>query len=156
MHITLLEEFLNGKENSLTTKNIIMKRVLVCLLVVAVFSFSCKEEEKGPQIEVITAEEMQQIVEDNGVQMVDVRTPEEYQEGFIAGFQNIDYFSDSFESDLDKLDKSKPVIVYCRSGNRSSKCAAKMKEKGFVKIYDLDGGITKWKFKGYEVETPTL
>lgn len=133
-----------------------MKRILVCLLFIGTaFGFSCKEEDKGPQIEVITAEEMQQIVEDNGVQMIDVRTPEEYQEGYIEGFQNIDYFSDTFETDLEELDKSKPVIVYCRSGRRSSKCAAKMKEKGFVKIYDLDGGITKWKFKGYEVKTET-
>ena len=134
-----------------------MKRVLICLLLtVTLFGYSCKEEDKGPQIEVITAEEMQQIIDDNGVQMVDVRTPEEYQEGYIDGFQNIDYFSDSFEDDLEKLDKTKPVIVYCRSGNRSSKCAAKMKEKGFVKIYDLEGGITKWKFKGYNVTTKTL
>lgn len=134
-----------------------MKRALVCLALVLTFvSYSCKEKEKGTQIEVITAEEMQQIVEDNGVQMVDVRTPEEYEEGYIDGFQNIDYFSDTFETDIEELDKSKPVIVYCRSGNRSSKCAAKMVEKGFVKIYELDGGITKWKFKGYEVKTETL
>ncbi|MFK2820598.1 rhodanese-like domain-containing protein [Flavobacteriaceae sp. LMIT009] len=134
-----------------------MKRALVCLALALTFvSYSCKEEEKGTQIEVITAEEMQQIIEDNGVQMVDVRTPEEYQEGYINGFQNIDYFSDTFEADLEELDKSKPVIVYCRSGNRSSKCAAKMVEKGFVKIYELDGGITQWKFKGYDVKTETL
>jgi rhodanese-related sulfurtransferase len=133
-----------------------MKRTLVCLALALTFVYSCKEEEKGTQIEVITAEEMQQIIADNGVQMVDVRTPEEYKEGFIDGFQNIDYFSDTFDTDIEALDKSKPVIVYCRSGNRSSKCASKMVEKGFVKIYELDGGLTKWKYKGYDVKTETL
>lgn len=132
-----------------------MKRVLVFLVLAVTFlGYSCKNE-KSPQIEVITAEEMQQIAKDTNVQLVDVRTPEEYQEGFIDGFQNLDYFSDTFETDLDKLDKSKPVIVYCKSGNRSSKCAAKMVEKGFVKIYDLDGGITKWKYDGHEVKVET-
>ena len=134
-----------------------MKRILVCLTLILTFvSYSCKEEEKESRIEVITAEQMQQMINDSEVQKVDVRTPEEYQEGHIDGFQNIDYFSDTFETDIETLDKSKPVIVYCRSGNRSSKCAAKMVEKGFVKIYDLEGGITKWKYKGYDVKTETL
>jgi len=43
--------------------------------------------------------------------------------------------------------------VYCKSGNRSAKCAAKMKDAGFVKIYDLDGGIAKWKYKGFEIKS---
>ena len=48
--------------------------------------------------------------------------------------------------------QSKPVIVYCRSGRRSAECAKQLKEKGFVKIYDLEGGIAKWEFEGFEVK----
>lgn len=129
-----------------------MKRILVLLLLtIGLSTYSCKKN-ASENIQVVTAEEMQQISETEDIQLVDVRTPEEYQEGHIEGFQNIDYFSASFEADLDKLDKTKPVIVYCKSGNRSGKCAAKMLEKGFVKIYDFEGGITQWKFKGYEVK----
>lgn len=134
-----------------------MKRILVSLvLLVAFANFSCKEEQTSSEIEVISPEEMQEVSQIEDIQLIDVRTPEEYEEGYIDGFQNIDYFSDTFSQDIEKLDKSKPVIVYCRSGKRSADCAKQLKEKGFVKIYDLDGGITQWKFKGYEVKTKSL
>jgi len=112
---------------------------------------SCKEEPKEG-IELVTPEEMQELSELDDVQVVDVRTPEEYKEGHIANSQNINYFSDDFDREIRQLDKSKPVIVYCKSGKRSGKCVDKMKEAGFVKIYDLDGGIAKWKYKGYDIE----
>jgi rhodanese-related sulfurtransferase len=95
---------------------------------------------------------MKELSQMDGVQLVDVRTPEEFEEGHIKGFQNIDFMSDTFQEDIEKLDKTKPVIVYCKSGNRSGKSCEIMKEKGFVKIYDLEGGIEKWKYEGNEVE----
>ena len=130
-----------------------MKRVLILLIAVGLVTYSCKEENTSNKIQIVTPEEMQELSELEDVQLVDVRTPEEYKEGFIADFQNIDYLSPDFEKEIEKLDKSKPVIVYCKSGNRSGKCAAKMKEKGFVKVYDMEGGIAKWKFKGYDLKT---
>ena len=130
-----------------------MNRYLVILFVVAsVFIYSCNSNVEG-EIQVVTAEEMQELSEIEEVQLVDIRTPEERKEGFIANSQNIDYLSPSFEQDIDNLDKSKPVIVDCKSGNRSAKCVAKMKDAGFVKIYDLDGGIAKWKYKGFEIKS---
>ena len=129
-----------------------MKRIIVLLFVsTALIFISCKEEPKT-QVELVTPEEMQELTEMEGVQIVDVRTPEEYKEGHIENSQNIDYYSDDFETEIQKLDKSKPVIVYCKSGNRSGKCTDKLKDAGFVKIYDLDGGIAKWKFKGYDIQ----
>jgi len=118
---------------------------LLFILSIALFvaTSSCKDETKG-EVQVVTPEEMITLLELDDVQLVDVRTPEEYKEGYIENFQNIDFFSESFEKDIEKLDKSKPVIVYCKSGNRSGKCAKLMKEKGFVKIYDFKGGISKW------------
>ena len=131
-----------------------MKRILLVLLVVInVFAYSCKEESKSSEIQLVTPEEMKELSQLEDVQLVDVRTPEEYSEGYIEDFQNIDYLSPNFDKEMEKLDKTKPVIVYCKSGNRSGKCAAKMKERGFVKVYDLDGGIAKWKFKGYELKS---
>ncbi|WP_417289930.1 rhodanese-like domain-containing protein [Corallibacter sp.] len=115
--------------------------------------FSCQELKKDGDIEVVTPEEMQTILELEDIQLVDVRTPEEFKEGYIANAQNIDYFSDTFDEDIEKLDKSKPVIVYCKSGGRSAKCADKLLEAGFVKVYDLEGGISKWKHKGLNIKT---
>jgi len=131
-----------------------MKRILLVLLVVInVFAYSCKEESKSSEIQLVTPEEMKELSQLEDVQLVDVRTPEEYNEGYIEDFQNIDYLSPDFDQKIERLDKTKPVIVYCKSGNRSGKCASKMKERGFVKVYDLDGGIAKWKFKGYEIKS---
>ena len=133
-----------------------MKRVLILLIAVSLVTYSCKEENAPDEIQIVTAEEMQELSELEDVQLLDVRTPEEYKAGFIADFQNIDYLSPTFEKEIEKLDKSKPVIVYCKTGSRNGKCAAKMKEKGFVKVYELDGGIAKWKFKGYDVNTKSM
>jgi len=128
-----------------------MKHLLFILsIALFVVTSSCKDETNG-EVQVVSPEEMITLLELEDVQLVDVRTPEEYEEGYIENFQNIDFFSESFEKDIDKLDKSKPVIVYCKSGNRSGKCAKLMKEKGFIKIYDFKGGISKWEQDGLEV-----
>ncbi len=112
---------------------------------------SCTDEKKG-EVKIVSPEEMQTLIELEDIQLVDVRTPEEHEEGYIAHSQNIDFNSPTFEEDITKLDKTKPVVLYCKSGGRSAKCAKKLKEAGFVKIYDLDGGISKWKHKGLEIK----
>ncbi len=114
---------------------------------------SCKNEENTGEIKLVTPEEMHTLLDSKDVQLVDVRTPEEYSEGFIEHSQNIDFNSPTFDEDILKLDKTKPVILYCKGGGRSAKCAKKLSEAGFIKIYDLKGGITQWKFKGFDVET---
>lgn len=129
-----------------------MKRFVLILLVASVFVYSCKVETSDENVKLVTPEEMKELSQMDGVQLVDVRTPKEFQEGHIEGFQNIDFMSETFQEDIEKLDKTKPVIVYCKSGNRSGKSCKIMKEKGFVKIYDLEGGIEKWKYEGNEVK----
>ncbi|MBT8266079.1 MAG: rhodanese-like domain-containing protein [Bacteroidia bacterium] len=130
-----------------------MKNYLILILLsMTIVLQSCKEEPQ-PEIELVTAEEMKELSELEDIQLVDVRTPEEYKEGYIDSAQNIDYNSPSFNTEIEKLDKSKPVIVYCQKGGRSAKCAQKMKDAGFVKIYDLDGGLAKWKYKGFEINS---
>ncbi len=128
-----------------------MKRLIFTVIIVVLVLTNCKQE-TTTEIQVVSIEEMQELLAMDNIQLVDVRTPEEYMEGFIADFQNIDFLSPTFDDDILKLDKEKPVMLYCRSGGRSAKCAKKMLEAGFVKIYDLDGGITKWIHDGHEVE----
>ncbi|WP_047545095.1 rhodanese-like domain-containing protein [Psychroserpens sp. Hel_I_66] len=126
-------------------------KILMYCIVLFALTFSC---EKATQNEVImvSAEQMQELIELEDIQVVDVRTSEEYKTGFIAHSQNIDYLSPTFEEDLTKLDKSKPILVYCKSGGRSGKCTKKLQEAGFVKIYDLEGGIAQWKFHDLEIK----
>ncbi|WP_299111637.1 rhodanese-like domain-containing protein [uncultured Winogradskyella sp.] len=125
-----------------------MKKVLsiCCLVLVISLTTSCLDsKEAGADVKLVTAEEMQSILEMEEVQLVDVRTPKEYNQEHIVSSQNIDFMSPTFEEDIKNLDKAKPVILYCKGGNRSAKCAKKLKDAGFEKVYDLEGGISKWK-----------
>lgn len=114
----------------------------LCLVVL-----NCRNEgdSSSSEVKLVTADEMRRILELEDVQLVDVRTPGEHQDEHIINSQNIDFRSPTFEADIKRLDKSKPVILYCKSGVRSAKCAEKLKDAGFEKVYDLDGGISKWK-----------
>ena len=120
--------------------------IIACLFVAMSLFASCIDSKiDNVEVKLVTAEEMQSILELEDVQLVDVRTPKEYEEIRIANSQNIDFSSPTFDEDISRLDKEKPVILYCRGGNRSAKCAKKLKSAGFEKIYDLEGGISKWK-----------
>ena len=77
--------------------------------------------------------------------LVDVRTPDEFKEGFIKGAVNIDWNASNFETELNKLDRNTPLYLYCLSGGRSGNAIRKAKEMGFKKIYGLMGGIMAWR-----------
>lgn len=128
-----------------------MKIKLLTFSLLFLVLFNCKNTENN-DVKMVTADEMESILEMEDVQLIDVRTPEEFLEGHIANAQNIDFYSDTFDDDILKLDKSKPVVLYCKSGGRSANCAEKLIKAGFVKVYDLEGGITQWKHKGFSVE----
>lgn len=83
--------------------------------------------------------------------ILDVRTPDEWADGTIAGAEKINFYDDNFAQQIEKLDKTTPVYLYCRSGGRSANAADILKEKGFTKVYNLDGGITSWQNNGFEV-----
>ena len=76
---------------------------------------------------------------------LDVRTPKEYAEGHVNGSINMNYFDKDFKNQVGKLDKAKPVYVYCHSGGRSSKAMSIMKSQGFATVYNLTGGYSAWK-----------
>ncbi len=125
----------------------IKKIYTICSLLLTIsFSTSCLDtKDAATDVKLVTAEEMQSILQMEDVQLVDVRTPQEFDEEHIVNSQNIDFTSPTFDEDISKLDKAKPVILYCKGGNRSAKCAKKLKDAGFEKIYELEGGISKWK-----------
>ncbi|MGV3696381.1 rhodanese-like domain-containing protein [Flavobacterium sp.] len=81
-------------------------------------------------------------------QLLDVRTPEEFNSEHIDNAVNVNWNGDDFAAKANAYDKSKPIFVYCKVGGRSAKAAEKLAEMGFTEIYNLDGGIMKWKWKG--------
>jgi rhodanese-related sulfurtransferase len=86
-----------------------------------------------------------EVAEDKNAVILDVRTEEEFIEGYIPTATNIDiYKGQGFLDEVEKLDKSKNYYVYCRSGARSAQACALMKQQGFDSAYNLMGGITDW------------
>jgi rhodanese-related sulfurtransferase len=82
-------------------------------------------------------------------QVLDVRTPEEWATGVIAGARFIDFSAGGFkEAAAAQLDKAKPVYVYCAAGGRSYRASKLLKELGFAEVYDLVGGMGAWKEAG--------
>lgn len=85
------------------------------------------------------------IMNEKNAILIDVRTPEEINEGIIEGATVfVDYKNANFASEIAKLDKSKTYIVYCRSGGRSAGASDMMVGQGFQSVYNLEGGITGW------------
>jgi len=86
-----------------------------------------------------------ETVIDKGVQLIDIRTPEEYANGYIDDAANIPIADKAtFITEFSKLDKEKPVYIYCYSGVRSHRAGNLLKELGFKEIYDFKGGWKVW------------
>ena len=118
-----------------------------CIFFMLISFLGCKNNDQN-LVQLITFDEFETVSKINGVQLIDVRTPEEYSDGHILNSKNIDFLDENFELYIQKLDKKSPVIVYCQSGGRSAKSALKLLSNSFVKIYDLDGGFSKWLSEG--------
>lgn|GEM_PF-110913 len=95
----------------------------------------------------------QKLNETARLQLIDVRTPKEYEEGHLANAANIDWNGGNFEAEISTLLKETPTFIYCRSGGRSGEAAAKMCELGFKEVYDMIGGITAWETANLSIET---
>ncbi len=121
---------------------------LIVLVFVTMLSLSCNTKEKSKtnlqsgEIALVTPDEFKEKSIDKTI--VDVRTPEEFKEDHIKDARNIDFKSENFLEQISKLDKSKQIFIYCRSGKRSASAATAMSKTGFETVYDLKGGIISW------------
>lgn len=93
-----------------------------------------------------------QFFEEDAFVLIDVRTEDEFKSGHLKGATNIDFYKETFEDDLDTLDKRKRYLVYCRSGNRSRQTMFLMKDLGFEEVYNLANGIISWHDHGFHIE----
>ncbi|MDA9128197.1 rhodanese-like domain-containing protein [Flavobacteriaceae bacterium] len=120
-----------------------MKKLLIIMSFFS--SFYTTSAQSSDAISVLNKNQFAEAIQGKKVVLVDVRTPEEYSEGFIEGAINIDYFNQqSFIKQISALDKKEPVYLYCRSGNRSMKAARQLVSLGFENVYDLAGGYMAW------------
>lgn len=95
--------------------------------------------------------EYRKKTEGKNVQLVDIRSPQEYANGHITNAENQNFYSATFYSDLDKYNKSQPLYIYCRSGNRTSLAINELQKIGFVQVIDLKTGLNGWIQANYTV-----
>jgi rhodanese-related sulfurtransferase len=91
------------------------------------------------------------LVSEGKVTVVDVRTSDEFNEGHLKDAKNIDMMSKDFAAKLGELDKSKPVLVHCQAGGRSTRALPTLEKLGFTDIIHLDGGMNDWVKAGQPV-----
>lgn len=146
-----------------------IRTLIAAIVVILVFGLvggcteskeSTEENEKGTTsdqiIKDITPKEAYDLIKKNKDNkdfiIIDVRTPEEYKEGHIKNAKLIDFNAGEFDKEVEKLDKGKKYLIYCRIANRSGEAATQMMEKGFKEVYNMEGGIVQWEAEGFPVE----
>lgn len=128
------------------------KSYLFLVLILPLF-MACKNKTKDKEVTVISVEEVYEAMNnENSLQLIDVRTLEEFNEGHLIHARNICVTDDDFEEKASKLNKDDPVYLYCRSGKRSERAAEILREMGFTEIYDMEGGFLKWEENHHPVE----
>ena len=129
----------------------------ILLLICAASIVSCTSDVTSEQItEKISSQQAFELFEENknneNFIILDVRTPEEFATEHLPGAININISSPTFRDELNKLDKSKTYLIYCRSGTRSGQALTIMKELAFKEVYDA-GGISAWINAGFPTTT---
>ena len=137
--------------------------ILIVLAISVSVAFSCNSTTTHAQAESailqegiittnVSAAEFQKLIKSKSTAIIlDVRTDNEVAQGFIKNAQQIDFYDENFQAELNKLDKSKPVLIYCRSGRRSGIAMSALRNLGFSEVYNLQGGIIEWSEAGLEI-----
>jgi rhodanese-related sulfurtransferase len=123
------------------------------LMAVLLATGGCAESVEVTQVfKDITPQEASDLIQQNegnpDFQIIDVRTPEEFNDGHIENAIMIDFYAEDFRDEIAQLDREKSYFVYCRSGNRSGQAVDIMRELGFQEVYNLSAGIREWVGQG--------
>ena len=122
-----------------------MRKLLSIALAAILFNSCSSGQTNGIKTNLSATEFADKIKELPNATLIDVRTPDEFSKGHLANANNYDWNGTEFDNQIAPLDKSEPVFVYCLSGGRSSSAANKMRSDGFTQVYEMDGGIMKWR-----------
>jgi len=120
---------------------------LIFFISILFLGFNCMAQKKNssnttlPYFSNLNYEQFTSILKNDSVIVIDVRTAAEYQSGHLKGATIIDFRGSDFVDKINKLDKKRTYLLYCRSGNRSGQAMAIFKQNGFNKVYNQQGGI---------------
>ncbi len=118
--------------------------IILGVLALGYFALRSKSSSTGANYSNISTVEARELLKDKNVVPLDVRTPAECSQGMIKGAKKLNVASPTFVKGLDKLDKEKTYLVYCRSGRRSIRACNMMSDSGFANLYNLKGGYNAW------------
>ena len=107
------------------------------------------DAEIGPPAGPLVAEEAHVAIRDGAVQLVDVRGADEHEAGHIAGDRHIPF--DRLKDEVGSLDRDRPVLLYCRSGERSATAAEALQASGW-NANSIEGGLLDWVERGLPIE----
>lgn len=133
------------------------KIIIISILTAAVFAagyyvMSLSNSPEKTVGGILNASELKNALEkEKDYVLVDVRTPDEYEEGHLSGslLVPLDTIDRNAENVL--TDKDKKLFVYCRTGRRSAEAVGKLRSMGYTNVYDVSGGITAWQASGYPI-----
>lgn len=130
---------------------VIKKKWLLLLTGVLLAGFCstvCVQAQQNSAGKTVSQKKFQRLISKKNTVLLDVRTSDEYKAGHIPGSLQIDVLKvKDFKKQLATLDRTKTYLLYCRSGKRSKEGMLLMKESGFTKLYDLEGGFINWQGK---------
>jgi rhodanese-related sulfurtransferase len=126
---------------------------LFAVLVVGVALLSACSSNSTAAIVNMDVSEFADVITNQDIVILDVRTPAEFASGRIANAINIDAESGNFVAEIQALDKTKTYAVYCRSGRRSGVAAETMANAGFTSLYNMNGGTIDWTNSGFPLTT---
>ena len=122
-----------------------MKHLFIVVLFLGSLLASCSNGQQNAAFLLEPVAFEQKINGTKDAVVLDVRTPGEYAKGHLADALNADWNGSEFKNQIKALNKNEPVFVYCLSGNRSASAAAAMRADGFTQVFELGGGIMKWR-----------
>ena len=125
--------------------------ILLAFIAVLAACGSAQKDARSSNGGTISPQEFQTKITNGEVTLLDVRTPDEYATNHIKGADNVNVRDASFGDKITLLDKSKSVLVYCKSGNRSSTAKTAIQTLGYT-VYELEGGVLNWRSKGLPLE----
>lgn len=151
----------NGLSRKVRARSAVRQLGAVLCLSLALVAGACSSDaattsdttvEPAADVRVVPAEEAQQLLaSDPQPVLIDVRTPEEFAAGHLAGAVLVDFNAPDFRDQISAYPRDVSYVIYCRSGNRSAGARAIMTELGFADVADIDGGIVAWTQAGLPI-----
>lgn len=131
-----------------------MKKYILILTAVVSFEYAAFAQTANTTVVThLSAERFKAIIanDKDGV-IIDLRTTDEMNKGYIKGAVQIDFLAKDAEQQIDKLDKNKTYYIYCAGGGRSADAAEYMEKQKFKRVYNFEKGFSEWEKKGFPVE----